>query len=455
MFVMEIWLYILCVLAGGLLGVLFYYFLSSSKKGVSEKAFRALERENITLETQWKTLGEERDRLLKESQELNDQMVQNERASATFENEKKNLEEKLKTHREDLGKLQEQFKSQFENLANQIFEQKSKTFRENSEKNLSALINPLKEKITDFQKKVEETYSKESRDRFALQKEIEKIVQSSQQMTQETQNLTQALRGDVKAQGNWGEIVLERILEASGLRAGEEYTVQGKEMGLVDAEGKKSRPDVIVNLPEQKHIIIDSKVSLTHYERYISESNEEIKGTHLRDFLNSFYSHIDNLGSKSYQDLYKLETPDFVLMFVPIEGAFSLAIQSDPKIFTYAWDQMIVIVSPTTLLASLRTVSSLWKQERQNQNALEIARQGGLLYEKFIGFLGDLEKVGDYLNRSQNVYSDAMNKLKDGRGNILSKVENLKKLGAKTSKSLPTELLLSEDFDSENQEKTA
>ncbi|MBI3605738.1 MAG: DNA recombination protein RmuC, partial [Nitrospirae bacterium] len=228
----------------------------------------------------------------------------------------------------------------------------------------------MKEKIHEFQKKVEESYSSEARERFALKKEIERIVEANAVMTLETKNLTQALKGDVKSQGNWGEIVLERVLKASGLREGEEYVVQGKAMGLVDEEGKLQKPDVIINLPDEKHLIVDSKVSLVHYEQYISETSSEKKAGLLESFKQSIYNHINGLASKKYQHNEQLISPDFVMMFFPIEGALSLALQSDPELFLYAWNKSIVIVSPTTLLATLRTVASVWKQDRQTKNAM-------------------------------------------------------------------------------------
>jgi len=364
-----------------------------------------------------------------------------ERKLATLETEKRNLEEQFKNHRENIGQLQ----TQFENLANKILDQKAHSIRETQEKNLSVLLKPLKEKIQEFQKKVEETYSHESRERFALKKEIEKIVEANQQITQEANNLTKALRGDVKAQGNWGEIVLERILEASGLRKDQEYTVQGKDMGLADSEGKRLRPDVIVHLPEDKHIIVDSKVSLVHYDRYIGEIEKEKKATHLKAFLDSIHGHTSELSQKSYQNLEGLRSPEFVFMFVPIEGAYSLAVQVEPNLFSHAWDKKVIIVTPSTLLSSLWTVASIWKQERQNRHAFEIARQSGNLYDKFVGFVADLLKVGDHIEKTKDVYSDAMNKLKTGKGNIISRVEQIKKLGAKTSKDLPTHLVLEKE----------
>jgi DNA recombination protein RmuC len=312
----------------------------------------------------------------------------------------------------------------------------SQSLQQVSEKNMAQILTPLKERISEFQKKVEETYHSESRERFALKSEIEKIVKANEKMTFETQSLTRALKGDVKVQGNWGEMVLERILEASGLRAGEEYVTQGEGMKLKDEFGRDQRPDVIVRLPEGKHLIVDSKVSLVHYERILSES-ESAKVDEAKElFLASVKAHIDGLSKKRYQDLEGLGSPDFVMLFVPIEGAFSMAIQGDGALFSRAWDQGVIVVSPTTLLATLRTIASVWKQERQTRNALEIARVGGALYEKFAGFVDDLKLIDVKLGDAKDAYEKAMNKLSTGKGNLVSRVEHLKKLGAKTSKSV-------------------
>jgi DNA recombination protein RmuC len=334
-----------------------------------------------------------------------------------------------------------QMTQEFENIANKIFNQSTLNFRESNERNMNVLLNPLKDKILEFQKRVEETYAQESREMFSLKNEIRNIVEANQRITVEASRLTTALRGDVKAQGNWGELVLERILEASGLREGHEYQLQGSAMSLKSDDGRVQRPDVIINLPEGKHLIIDSKVSLIHYERAINETEEQPKVTAVKAFLQSMYAHIDGLAAKSYQNLNGIVSPDFVMMFLPMEGAFALAMQADAELFLYAWDKRIVLVSPTTLLATLRTVSSIWNQERQNKNAIEIARQGGQLYDKFTSFVEDLQGLGAGLERSNDQYSKLMTKLSEGRGNLVSRVQRLKELGAKTSKDLPAELL--------------
>ena len=351
----------------------------------------------------------------------------------------------LGNFKEERERLVEQTTMQFENLANKIFEQKSVKFNSESERNLHTILDPFKEKIVQLSSKVEETYGKESRERFALKGEIDQLVRYQQKVIDETQNFSRVLRGDIKAQGTWGEMVLEKILEASSLREGEEYISLAKGMGLTNDEGKKMRPDVVVNLPDHKHIIIDSKVSLVHYEKLVSSIDDGEKEKFLKSFISSINTHVDELSGKKYQLSQKLTTPEFVLMFIPNEGAFSLVIQNGEKFLSSTWEKQIVVVGPTTLLATLRTIASVWKQERQNKNALKIAREGGLLYDKFVAFVTDLQKIGHSISATENSYIEAMNKLKNGKGNLVAKVEKLKKLGAKASKKLPSELLDDDD----------
>ena len=377
-----------------------------------------------------------------EAQRQNNYEVQ--KLAAIAQKETELLKDQIEQRKQEVSQLEEKFKSQFENLAQKIFEEKQQKWGVESSRNIKELLDPLKEKISQFQIKVENTYRDESRERFALKKEIERIVQTNEQMSLEAQNLTKALRGDVKAQGNWGEVILQRLLEVSGLREGQEFTTQGRQMKLQSEEGKRQQPDVIVNLPDNKHLIIDSKVSLTHYENFVSAEDIEDKEKWLKQFQASIYAHVENLSGKKYQYNQKLVTPEFVLLFFPIEGAFSLAIQNDPKLFTFAWEKSIVIVSPTTLLATLKTIASIWKQEKQNRNALKIARESGLLYDKFVGFMTDLEKIGESIKRADNHYNDAFNKLRTGKGNIIGKVENLKTLGAKTSKKIDEQHFMEE-----------
>jgi len=344
--------------------------------------------------------------------------------------EKYSLQEKF--HQESSEKLEYRLKD----ISQQIFEEKSKCFREDSLRGMELMLNPFKEKMTEFSRKVEEMHLTDTKDRLKLHSEIERIVSTGQRMSQETENLTRALKGDVKLQGNWGELILEKVLEASGLREGEEFTLQGKDMKLKDQDGKHQMPDVIINLPEGKHLVIDSKVSLVSYERYVNDGTE----ADLSSFLDSLHGHIKDLSKKGYHDLEKLVTPDYVMLFIPIEGAFTLSMQKDKELFSYAWDRSIVIVSPSTLLATLRTVSSLWKQERQNKNAIEIARQAGALYDKFVGVAEDLDQMQSQIRKVGDSFDNLKGKMLTGRGSLASRMDNLKELGAKSTKSLsPTD----------------
>ncbi len=346
------------------------------------------------------------------------------------------LKEKIKIqdslHQESL----ERMKSEMRTLSQEIFEEKSRRLREDSIRGMELILNPFKEKMTDFQKKVEEMHLIDTKDRLKLHAEIERIHLTSQKMSLETENLTRALKGDVKVQGNWGEMILEKILEASGLRNGEEFILQGRNLGLKDEEGRTQQPDVVINLPDEKHLIIDSKVSLVSYERYVSEETEE----ELSLFFDSLYAHIKGLSSKNYQRLEKLHGPDYVILFIPIEGAFMLAMKKDQDLFSYAWERNIMLTGPSTLLATLRTVASVWKQERQTKNALEIARQGGLLYDKFVGIAEELNHMQGQIKKVGDSFDDLRSRLLTGKGSMASRIENLKELGAKTSKSLSVEM---------------
>lgn len=346
-----------------------------------------------------------------------------------------NLEEKLVSQKIEIETLQKRLVAEFENIATKILKERSDEFSVSNHKNLSEILNPLKERIQLFEKKVDETYDKELRDKISLREEVLKLTEMNARVSQEANNLTNALKGDVKKQGNWGEIVLERVLERSGLTLGQEFE---REVVVEGAENNTQRPDVIIHLPDNKHIIVDSKVSLVAYERFVSADKEEKRIEHLKNHISSLRTHVKLLSEKNYQNAQNLNTPDFVLMFVPIEASFSVAVQGDGEIFSYAWERKIVIVSPTTLLATLRTISSIWKQENQTKNAMEIARLSGALYDKFIGFTEDMVKIKTNIDRTSTAYDDAVKKMKDGSGNIIRTAEKIKELGAKTgNKSLP------------------
>ena len=340
--------------------------------------------------------------------------------------------EKIKILDESKEKLTEAFK----NLANEIFEEKSKKFTEHNKLNLEALLNPLGLKIKEFEKKVEDTHEKSVRDSSALMEKISQLQELNKQLSSDATDLTRALKGEAKTQGNWGELILERILEVSGLEKDIEY----EKTPNCTEDGRRYQPDVIVKLPEGKHIIIDAKVSLTAYERYCSAEDETLKSSSLNEHIFSVRKHIQELSAKNYQGLRQLKSPDFVLMFIPVESAFALAVRNETALFTEAIEKNIVIVTPSTLLATLRIISHIWKQEKQNRNAAEIARQSGQLYDKFLGFLKDMEGIGTRLDQAQKSYSEAMNKLKTGRGNLIRKAEEIRLLGAKEKVRLPGDL---------------
>lgn len=356
--------------------------------------------------------------------------------------ENENLQEKLDNQKTEISELKTQFQKEFELLANKILKQNAEEFSKTNSEKISHLLNPLKEKLDGFEKQIQTKYDAQLKDTESLKTQIESLVNLNTKLSLEAENLTKALKGDSKKQGNWGEFILERILEMSGLRKGEEYFTQYSDE---NSEGKRIQPDVVIQLPEEKHIIIDSKVSLTDYERYISSNTDEDQTLFLKAHLNSVRNHIKGLSEKNYQTSKNLTAPDFVLLFIPIESSFSLAISNDAELFNFAWDKKIVLVSPATLLATLRTIANIWKQERQNKNALVIADQAGKLYDKFVGFVEDLTKIEKGLNSANKAYDEAINKLQTGRGNLINRVENLRTLGAKANKQLPEEF---SDFES-------
>jgi DNA recombination protein RmuC len=424
---------ILFLIVGLVVGAIAVWFIASSRsKGEASR----VEERSLILE---KDKGELENKLSVEQQKV---LELNSNLSA-LKSDYSNLQQKLDEQKGEIEQLQEKFKETFENLANKIFEEKTTKFSEQSKNNLAEILNPLKEKISEFQNKVEETNKDSISRTAALREQLLSLKEMNQQMSTDAQNLVKALKGDTKVQGDWGEIQLERILERSGLRKGEEYSIQES---FTTEEGRK-RPDVIVNLPEEKKIIIDSKVSLVSYEKFVSAETEEDKNLHLRSFIDSVRRHIKELSEKRYQNLFDQGSLDFVLMFIPIEPAFSLAIQFGENLYTDAYDKNIIIVSPSTLLATLRTIANIWKQEYQNRNVLEIAKQSGALYDKFVSFTEDLISVGNRLDQAKGSYLDAMKKLTDGSGNLVRRAEKIKELGAKTSKQLPQSIIDRADED--------
>jgi DNA recombination protein RmuC len=345
---------------------------------------------------------------------------------------------RLEEQKAEVEKLQQKFTTEFENIANRLLDEKSKKFTEQNKVQIGDLLNPLREQIKEFRDKVDATHKDTIERHAGLQQELKFLKDLNNQMTEEARNLTRALKGDVKKQGNWGEVVLERVLERSGLERDREYAMQ---VNFTLADGSRYQPDAVVYLPEDKHVIVDSKVSLVAYEQCVRAETEEERTRYLKEHVRSVRTHIVQLSEKQYQKLDTLNTPDFVLLFVPIEASFSVAVQADNELFAYAWDRQIVIVSPSTLLATLRTIASIWKQERQTRNALEIARQSGALYDKFVGFMEDLQKIRRGIDLSTQAYDSAVNKLSTGKGNLVRRAEQIRNLGAAATKAIPAEYL--------------
>jgi DNA recombination protein RmuC len=403
---------------GLILGAAAVWLLSNAKIAGLDERIAGRDREIADLKAQ----SAQKDASL---QSQTNEVTRLNKIQTQLDTEKQGLLEKLKTDKADLENIQQKFEDRFKTLAHEILEAQQKKFQESGEAGIKSLVDPLWKQLKDLQE-------------YAIEAKT-----LNQDMTKETKSLVTALRGDSTTQGRWGEMQLTHILDRSGLKEGEGYVIQGKGLGLKGEEEERQKPDVIINIPDPekpKHLIIDSKVTLTAYDAYINSNDPDAKQQSLKDFLVSIRKHVDELGDKRYDRSQKLNSPDFVLMFVPIEGAFALAVQSDKEIFADAWDKHIVIVSPTTLLATLRTVAALWSQERASRNVLAIADRAGKLHEKFAGFLGDLEEVGKKLKSAQSSYDEAISKI-TGHGGLTSQVETLKTLGAKTSKRIDPKFL--------------
>lgn len=443
---------IIAILIAGGLGV-YIGKLITNLKSKSEKS--TLEERNTNLQQQLAEFKQQNENdKLKEKEYFNNQLEQLKEALLKVENEREairrekdflnteltrknaefeGLQIKNDEQRAEVEKLQEKFTKEFENLANKILDEKSEKFTIQNKENIKNILSPLQEKIKTFEEKVDTSQKESIMMHSALKEQLLGLKDLNMQMSKETTNLTRALKGDSKMQGNWGELVLERVLEKSGLEKDREYFVQ---QSFTRADGSRVLPDVVLSLPDGKKMIIDSKVSLTDYERLVNAEDDE-KPLHLKAHVNSIKRHVDQLSEKNYQDLYDMESPDFVLMFIPIEPAFAVVVHEDNTIYNKAFEKNIVIVTPSTLLATLRTIDTMWNNEKQQRNAIEIARQAGALYDKFEGLVSDLTGVGKKIDAAKSDYSAAMNKLVDGRGNIITSIEKLKKMGAKAKKSLP------------------
>ncbi len=394
-----------------------------------------LEKQLINLKSDFefkeKQMLQEKESIRREKEFLNAALS---KRNADFEN----LQIRNHEQKEEVSKLQEKFTKEFENLANKILDEKSMKFTQQNKENITNILSPLQERILTFEKKVEETHKESLTTHASLKQQIIGLQDLNEKMSKETVNLTRALKGDNKVQGNWGELVLERVLEKSGLEKDREYFVQ---QNFTREDGSRAMPDVVIHLPDGKRIIIDSKVTLVAYERLVNELDEQLQEVYLKEHVASLKKHVDQLSAKNYQDLYAIESLDFVLLFVPIETAFSIAINKENNIYNQAFEKNIVIVTPSTLLATLRTIDTMWNNEKQQRNALEIAKQAGLLYDKFEGLVKDLTGIGKKMDDTKKDYNSAMNKLVSGRGNLITSVEKLKKMGAKAKKALPENIL--------------
>jgi len=391
----------------------------------------ASQEDNRRLEGEKASLAALRDQLVAERQRLSNQVAE---LSAELEAERSQGAEKIAL----LKNAEEQLSNRFKALASEILEDKTKRFTEQNQTNLNQLLEPLKVRIAEFQGKVQEVYVQEGKDRSALAEQVKQLMALNHQLSKDAHNLTSALKGQAKAQGNWGELILERVLEASGLRKGYEYDVQESH---TRADGSRAQPDVVVHLPEERHLIVDAKVSLTAYEEHANAETDHQREAAVRRHLDSVRAHVRELSEKNYQQLYGLQSLDFVLMFIPVEPAFMLAISQDGDLWQDAWKRNVLLVSPSTLLFVVRTVAHLWRQEQQSRNAQEIANRGAELYDKLAGFVGDMETLGDRLDQAKRAYDGALNKFSTGRGNVIRQAEMLKELGVKPVKQLPQNLV--------------
>lgn len=383
------------------------------------------------LQREKENLAALRDQLTAEQQRLSNQVTE---LTTSLNAERKLAEENLVV----LNSAKEELSNQFKVLANEILEDKSKRFTEQNQTNINQLLEPLKVKITEFQGKVQEVYFQEGKDRSALAEQVKQLMALNNQLSKDAHNLTSALKGQAKAQGNWGEHILEQVLAASGLRKGHEYDVQESH---TRADGSRAQPDVVIHLPEERHLIVDAKVSLKAYEEHANAETDHQRDAALKRHLDSVRAHIKELSEKNYQQLYGLQSLDFVLMFIPVEPAFMLAISHDSDLWQDAWKKNVLLVSPSTLLFVVRTVAHLWRQEQQNRNAQDIASRGAELYDKLAGFVDDLDNLGAKLQQAQKAYEGAYNKFTGGRGNVIRQAEMLKELGVKPTKQLPQKMI--------------
>lgn len=435
---MDIYHFVLLIV---LVSVVLGWFLTSKSqaRGVEETALLLArkEQEVISLEAEKKhlqaVLKADNDLLKSELAQERERYLESQRKLEKVQSFFTAQTQKISDQKAELEELKTQMTKEFELIANRVLQEKTDRFSESNHKSLFQILDPFKENLKNFEAKVDRVYHEESRDRNTLKGAVELLIEQSKQIQEEASNLTKALKGDNKKQGNWGEVILEKVLERSGLVRDREYRLQ---TSFTNAAGLRAQPDAIIDLPDEKNLVIDSKVSLVAYERWINAESEEERTIFARQHLLSVKNHITELSTKNYCNLYEINSPDFVLLFIPIESSFSLSVSLDSDLFNFAWDRRVVMVSPSTLLATLRTIAGLWKQERQNRNVMEIAREAGLLYDKFVGFTEDMEKVEKQISQLSRTHEEARKKLETGRGNVMSKMEKLRILGARTSKEL-------------------
>ena len=433
------------IIVAALVIILLFIFVITKTKtgGISQEVLDQLNISKAKAEERADNLKAEADKLQKELDSEREKLTEAMKSLESSRSYLRAQQEKIDEQKAEIRNNQEKFNKDFELIASRILDEKTKKFTEENRTNLDIILNPFKENIKAFEEKVEKVYKAESDERNVLKGHINQLIEQSNLMNLETQNLTKALKGDNKKQGNWGEMILERVLERSGLVKDQEYRIQASHQS---SEGGRFQPDVVIDLPDDKHLIIDAKVSLIAYERLVNSETDIDRDLFTKQHIASIRNHIQELSSKNYSELYKINSPDFVMLFVPIESSFGIAVQKDAELFNFAWDKRVVIVSPSTLLATLRTIASMWKQERQNRNVMEIARLSGEMYDKFIGFVGDMEGIGKNLKLSQDAYDKALNKLSSGRGNLSITAEKIKKLGAKTGKQLDQKFINEDDL---------
>ncbi|MCH9844652.1 MAG: DNA recombination protein RmuC [Alphaproteobacteria bacterium] len=419
----------------------------TDNSGVSQASYRQMETDLIAS----KATMDAQDRQMKELQakieSIETQIVKHQEQETIAKTKLEEAQKIEKSYQATIENMQKKSQEVFENLAHKILKENNESFDKHSKQTLAQTLDPLKANIKDFKETIDKSFQKQAQEQFSLKNEINNIVAVNKAMSVETKNLTQALKGDSKTQGNWGEFQLERLLEEAGLKKDTDYILQASGMGLRDDEDRLQKPDVVIKLPDNKHIIIDSKVSLTHYELSYNEADANIQPNHLRNFTKSIENHVKNLSDVAYSNNAKLGSPDFVIMFMPIEGAYMLAMNEKPDLHNDAWRKKVVIVSPTTLFATLKTIASIWRLERQNQNALAIAEQGGKLYDKISGFVDDMAGLGKKLNSAQESYDSAFSKLSSGRGNMVTQAEKLRALGVTPKRNLPTHLIADGESD--------